>query len=470
MVSVGNKSLRPVGYNVRNRLSHLSQAPNLKHHNLPSAYRKDLAGYSRLQDTHYKGYTDKDTEKKGLKNPKGAGDFSKKLQFLLKQAGTYNKNISGLRKYSVSQLREAEGMYPEYGQYDKVYNSGWVRTKPSSLKKVDGLSMMDKLVIGDVNPFTKKRDLTKGINNNVTLAKIIRNQDAEGGDQGPRQKHIKNFNKQLIEHLKDYSDLEQLEKRNDPISKLVKTQMENVYDRLEYLHDDKKLQDLTGIDVNEEQWAKKIRSSPLSSPLNTEGRPTTWFKASDHALSKEHNFGDSDRFHYISQYLLNNPLRTYMDKHTKKLDAPVEDLIQPYRSVSKLTQNLISGHQNKLSELAKAHPDIIDPKMREDFLENPEIFGNSNRSVPVGIYGLQNITEQRGDASNNLHKYRPIGIDMIEHFASGNRSKPFNDTNILAQLYNVQKQKSTNSPRGVSSVRSPFEISRFDEYRKMLGV
>ena len=471
---IASQIKRPIGYNAQRSLDRLTKMDNFKQKNLPSAYRREIEGYSKLQDTHYKGYTDKDTKKKGLQNARGSGDYSKRLQFLMKQAEYYNKNMSGLRKYSVSQLREAEGMYPEYGQYDKVHNSGWVRSTPSSLKNVDGLNTFDKLLIGDKNPLTGKKDLTANVVAVPTLKKLIANQNAEGGEYGPRRQHMQNFNRQLIEHLKDYSDIEHLEKRNDPISKLVKTQMENVYDRLAYLTDDKKLQEITGIDLNEDGMAAVARFRTLGTPLNRAGRAATWFKAPDYDLSQVANPEKSDWWVYASQHMLNNPLRYYMNKKTKKVEAPTEDFLQPFRGVSKLTQDLLVAHQNRMAEFAKMNPEVLDPKMREDYLDNFKLFGKGYRPMPVGSNGLLNITNQRGDGSGGLHKYRPIGMDIIEQYGRGTDFKQVDYKPFLSQLFAAQSNKNMLSEKSAQPFRPnlplPNQPSKLDEYtHKLMG-
>ena len=462
---------RPIGYDPEGSLKKMTQMPSVKQENLPSSYRRELEGYTRLQDTRYKGYADKETAKKGLTNPKGFGDYSKKLQFLMKQAEYYNKNLSGLRKYSVSQLREAEGMYPEYGQYDKVHNSGWVKSKASSLKNVDGLSQMDKLSIGDVNPLTKKKDFTKDMFNEMALDKLIKDTKAQGGEYGPRRTHIQNFNKQLISHLKDYSDISNLEKRNDPISKLVKTQMENVYDRLEYLTDDKKLEELTGIDLNEDAAYKSINSRILGNPLNQKGYKTTWMLSTDHALAQAIDPKKSDWWQYGAKHMLNNPLRYYMSK-SGKLEAPTEDFLQPFRHVSKLTQDLLVSHQNRMSEFAKMNPEVLDSKMRADYLDNFKLFGKGYRPMPVGANGLVNITNQRGDGSGGLHMYRPMGMDIIEHYGRGKESKFVDYKPFLKQLYSAHKNTDMLSPRSHQPYRPNLPLpempSRLTEYTHKL--
>ncbi|MEM6603035.1 MAG: hypothetical protein AAF621_03205 [Pseudomonadota bacterium] len=467
---------RPTGYNASEALKRLTQTPSIQPH-VGTRFGHQpvqLHGFSKLKDTRYKGYSDAEIEKKtGLKNETSKGDMSRKLQYLMKQAEYYNKNLNSLRKYSVSQLREAEGMYPELGQYDKIENSGWVKSKPTSLKELDGLSTADRIALGMKDRATGKHDLAANMYHEHHALRSSMEKFNEGGLVGPRERLIDRFNKKIIGYLKDYTELQRLKGGgNDAISKLALTQMENIYNRMDYLTDDKKLQELTGVDL----WENGIRDKYyikrlLPTPLDATGKKATWFLRPDHELGRALQ---SDFFAYIAPHLLDSPLRYYMDKSTKKLERPHQDFLQPYRGISKLAQDTLIGHQQRMSDFVKMNPEVLDKKMRGDFLENFKIFGKGNKPLPIGVSGLTNITNQRGDASGGLHEYRPFGMDMIEYYSRGKDHKPMDYKPFLQQLYASQQNNQLPSSSSPQPFRPNLPLPGQEDllkkhYRSLMG-
>ena len=435
----------------------------------------------------------------------GKSDFNNRIKYLLKAGGRYNKYLNTIMGYSNSQMREAENLYPEKGQYKNVPQSGWQTPSLTSLLQLDALSTSDRIGFGlpDRKAIAngQKDLLSGGLYWGYVAERLAQEKANEGGNFGPRQKYLSQFAKNGIKRFEDFIELKDLKKRDDPISQLVAVQAEDLMKRFHYLTDDTELKKLTNVDLEEEGLKKMYVTVRLfPDPVNTkmeDGRaePSTWYMRPDQRIidvpygkretmairvkkqtpegikeeyialegkrpTKKKIIGEgeeifqinesSDLWDYAKPYLLASPLGGFTELGTGKSIRPVGDLVKPYYTVSPLTQTFLQGYKKQMSEL----PGTDDPKLKKEFFEKDWLFGTGGKPMGQGAAGIPNITNMYGDSSNILAYHNPMGLDLILKYATAKDPQQVDYNDFLKKRFASQRNFQVNL--NPDKLKNPF--------------
>jgi hypothetical protein len=331
-------------------------------------------------------------------------DWSRKLNTLINAYDGYRQNFNDLLGTSPTLLRAIEGLYPDYGQYENVPNSGWSHYTPVSLHQQNALSIPDKIAYGtkiyNMPPATILMD-EKGAEE---LSKL---HEQDGGiNHNNADRYTKKFNKALLAQLKSYVDLDNLATKTDDISRLAYTRLKSYFDTMEILIDDEKLQEFTGvsIDVNKEKdlfITKRLLPDPFDAIQK--GKPLSLWAEEDKKIGDA--LKTSQNFDYIKQYLLDTPTTLVSDPNSVYNQTPAS-FMNPYESLSDTVKNMLNVRRSHIEDYAATLPAEQAKKTREAFFDD-QLLGKY--APPTGTHDSISITKGVLPES-----YRSISSDFFK--------------------------------------------------------
>lgn len=350
----------------------------------------------------------------------------KELKSFYKAARKYDKSLAKLSKYPLAHMQAIEGINPEYGRYETVPNSGWIASPASSLSQFDALTPTDKINYGQHD--AQGNSLLSQIGPAETWQRVVKEQDADGRHPDRRERHINDYIKQMLAQLQHYDAMDGLEHRNDPLSLLVKTQLKDIYGRLEYLTDDKKLQALTGIDMYDQTARKKLfYDRLLPNPLDHPDESVTLHTKPEHEIASSLDPEKSKTWNYLSKNLLATPYKNYRDEQGKETIDP-EDLMHPYQGLSDLAKSTLATHRQRMTDLIARHPQLMNSRLRDDYFNREDLWGAGNSYINPPQYDPMKFSSSSYDF---IKKH--LGTDRVgesHYYKALKRSEPFSVSDL----------------------------------------
>lgn len=315
-------------------------------------------------------------------------DWSKKLQALVNSYESYRHNFNDLLEVSPNLLRAVEGLYPDYGQFENVPNSGWTYYTPISMHQQNALSVPDKIVFG-----TKINNAVPVtiLNNEKGASELARLHEQDGGsDKNNFERYTKKFNKALLSQLKNYVDLDGMATKTDDISRLAYTRLKSYFDTMDIILDDEKLQEFTGIALNvdneKEQLIKK-RLLPDPMDASQKGKPLSLWADDEKKLAEE--LKKSNSFEYLKPLLLDTAT-SVIGEANSLYNKSQASFMNPYEGMSDTVKNMLNVRRNHIQDYIETLPYHQANQIRELMFDNKMI---GNYTPPNNIYDTISVTK-----------------------------------------------------------------------------
>lgn len=270
-------------------------------------------------------------------------DWPRKLQILMHAYDQYRTDYNDMLGISPNMIRAVKGLYPEYGQFENIPNSGWSHNPPRSLVQQNALSVPDRIAFGSPIGTDETSVMMIKESGANKLAEIHKK---DGDIQNNRFERYKtSFNKDLLQQLKNYTHFDELATQKDDVSQLAYTRLKSLFDNLELVLDEEALQAHTGVNLNMDKEKKhfvtnRLLPDPMSPKYKDKG--ATLWTSDDKELAK--TIEKSARF----QFLKDNILQTTMAK-----SDGAEDILNPINEIDEITKDLIQLRKIQLDRATK---------------------------------------------------------------------------------------------------------------------
>ena len=294
----------------------------------------------------------------------------------------------------------------------------------------NALSVRDKLSYGIIDKDTADKDAIAALKDPKTSEKLAE-KIAKDGPNNSRSLYQKEFFERVIDNLKKYSEVDNLGNRDDEVSKLVKTRLEGLFNRLDLLTDDKKLQDYSGIDFTmKKEFDREVRKKLL--PDIDENKGSSWWGRSDQEIMKEMQKRKTPKFDYVRRSLQLSPTEYMGDPQNH---YQIELLNNPYTSLSDTMKDVLGSYQEQIKKIVSQDKSLQTDFVLNNLLNNEGLFGNEKEQAQRkrGIKGLTGVTDLNGPVPTTVESFQPRGkkiIDVLADSGPGFNFSEFAD-NIL---------------------------------------